>query len=56
MEVSEKDKYERQLRDLNKELKDKDIEITALKFYVQIFLFFGSVFAFLFFISLVQRG
>lgn len=42
--------------DLKKKLRDKDMEITALKFYVQTFLFFGSVFAFLFFISLVLRG
>lgn len=48
--------YEKLNKDLEKKLRDKDIEITALKFYVQIFLFFGSVFAFLFFISLVLRG
>lgn len=48
--------YEKLNKDLEKKLRDKDMEITALKFYVKIFLSFGSVFAFLSFISLIQRG
>lgn len=56
MEVSEKDRYERQLKRLNKKLEDREVEMTKLSYYFNATFVLAVIFGLMFFGSLALRG
>lgn len=56
MEVSEKDRYERQLKRLNKKLEDREVKMTKLSYYLNAISVLAVIFGLMFFGSLVLRG
>lgn len=52
MEVDEKDRYERQLKMLNKKLEDNEVEMTKLSYYLNATFALAVIFGLMFFGSL----
>lgn len=50
------DRYKRQLRDLNKKLEDREVEMTKLSYYLNATSVLAMIFGLMFFGSLVLRG
>lgn len=56
MGVNEKDKYERQVKELNKRLEDREVEMTKLSYYFNATFVLAGLFGLMFFGSLALRG
>ena len=56
MEVDEKDRYERQLKMLNKKLEDKEVRMTKLSYYLNATFVLVVIFGLMFFGSLFIKG
>lgn len=55
MEVSEKDRYERQLKRLNKKLEDREVKMTKLSYYLNATSVLATIFGLMFFGSLLIK-
>lgn len=51
MEVNEKDKYERQVKELNKRLEDREVEMTKLSYYFNATFVLAVLFGLMFFLK-----
>lgn len=56
MGVNEKDKYERQVKELNKRLEDREVEMTKLSYYFNATFVLAGLFGLMFFGSLFIKG